>query len=133
MAVWVTPPATASRVPVAARAAQVATGKQLKIWRRLGAQSPLVQDDRCAGSERATCKAAESGLQRKSPPIRQTADDTPVDGARTILATAGNVPLSIHFGAGRDDSHRFSSENLTTDFLARRNRSRTQTPDIYHR
>jgi hypothetical protein len=68
-----------------------------------------------------------------SPHIWQTTDDTAVYGPRTILATVGRVPLSIHFGAGRDDSRRFSSENLTTDFLARRNRSRTQAPDFYHR
>jgi hypothetical protein len=62
-----------------------------------------------------------------SPHIRQTASATTVDDPRTILATAGSVPLSIHFGAGRDDSHRFSSENLTTDFLARLSRSRMKS------
>ena len=55
MAVWVSSPITASRVPAGRDALQVASGKQLEILRRLGAWSPVVQDDRCARSERAIC------------------------------------------------------------------------------
>ena len=40
------------------------------------------------------------------------------------------VLRSIHLGAGRDDSHSFFSENLTTDFLARRSRSRMKNERI---